>query len=264
VVTVRHRAPGAGKLLFTPGPLTTSATVKAAMLRDLGSRDRDFVEVVQDVRRRLLAVADVDPAEWSTVLMPGSGTFAVESVITSAVPPGGKLLVLCNGAYGVRAAQIARVAGIAQATLTVPEDTKVDPAAVAAALADDDAITHVLAVHCETTTGLINPVDAIGPAVRFSGRRLDRSFIVDAMSSFGAVPLDLEAAGVDFLITSSNKCVEGVPGFGVVVARRAALAAARHARSLSLPCWPSGRGSSATASSGSRRRCRRSSPSSRR
>ena len=218
------------KLLFTPGPLTTSATVKAAMLRDAGSRDRDFLESVREIRRRLLAIGG-DAGEYECVLMQGSGTFAIESVISSAIPREGKLLVLINGAYGRRIAQMARIHGIATETLDTPENQKILPEAVAERLAASPGITHVAVVHCETTTGILNPVETIGEVVRQAGV----AYIVDAMSSFGAIPVDLACARIDFLISSANKCIEGVPGFGFVVARRTRLTEAKgRARTLSL------------------------------
>jgi 2-aminoethylphosphonate-pyruvate transaminase len=219
------------KLLFTPGPLTTSEGVKQAMLHDLGSRDPEFLEIVRDIRRRLLALGGAVPGEFECVLMQGSGTFAIESVISSAIPRGGRLLVLVNGAYGRRIAQIARVHGIALDVFEIPEDRKFEAAMAGERLAASSGITHVALVHCETTTGLLNPLAEIGPVVQARGAAL----LVDAMSSFGAVPVDLATYGIDYLVSSANKCIEGVPGFGFVLARRSALERARgQARTLSL------------------------------
>ena len=176
------------KLLFTPGPLTTSATVKAAMLRDAGSRDRDFIQTVRTIRRRLLALGGAEApsgeGEYECVLMQGSGTFAIESVISSAIPREGKLLVLVNGAYGRRIAQMARIHGIDTETFDTAENRKVSPQAVSEYLAANPGISHVAVIHCETTTGILNPVEEIGEAVRRAGA----VYIVDAMSSFGAIP----------------------------------------------------------------------------
>jgi 2-aminoethylphosphonate-pyruvate transaminase len=220
------------KLLFTPGPLTTSRAVKQAMLRDLGSRDTEFIAFVRRIREELLTLAEVSKAGgYEAVLMQGSGTFGVESVISSVVPPDGKLLVLANGAYGERIAQMAAVHKIAATVLRGPENRKTEVSEVRAALAADPAITHVAAVHCETTTGILNPIGEIGAAAR----EASKVFIVDAMSSFGAVPVPMAAWGIDFLISSANKCIEGVPGFAFILARRAALLATEGcARSLSL------------------------------
>jgi 2-aminoethylphosphonate-pyruvate transaminase len=219
------------KLLFTPGPLTTSETVKQAMLYDLGSRDAGFTQIVGQIRRRLLQLGNVDDGTYETVLMQGSGTFAVESVIASVVPRDGKLLVAINGAYGRRMAQIARTLAIDTETILWPEAQPIDPGQIENALVRDPAITHVGAIHCETTTGILNPVQEVGKVVR----GLKRTFIVDAMSSFGGVPTDIRSSGIDFLISSANKCIQGVPGFGFVLARQTLLAEAEgRARSVSL------------------------------
>lgn len=219
----------ADKGLFTPGPLTTSDTVKQAMLRDLGSRDDEFIAIVADVRDRLLALAGVSKdSGWEAVLIQGSGTFAIESVISSIIPSDGKLVVAINGAYGERAVQIAEMHGISVTPLRSPEDQPIDPAAIRDHLG---AATHLLAVHCETTTGVLNPIAEIGAIAH------ERAVtcIVDAMSSFGGIPIDVEAAKIDLLISSANKCIEGVPGFGFVLARRDALIAAEgHAHTVAL------------------------------
>jgi 2-aminoethylphosphonate-pyruvate transaminase len=219
------------KLLFTPGPLTTSETVKQAMLRDLGSRDAELLEVVRKIRRRLLELGNVADGCYEAVLMQGSGTFTIESVISSVLPRDGKLLVLINGAYGHRMAKIARTLGVATETLVFPESRPVDPAETYEALGRDPAITHVGTIHCETSTGIMNPVQEIGGVVREHGR----VFVVDAMSSFGGVPIRVVDSGIDFLVSSSNKCIQGVPGFAFVLARRDLLLEAEgRARSVSL------------------------------
>ena len=217
--------------LFTPGPITTSRTVKAAMQRDLGSRDTLFTDMVRDVRRRLVALGGVNETDYTAVPMQGSGTFGLESVLSSTVPRDGKLLAIVNGAYGRRMLQMAEILQISTVALDGAEDRTPAPADVDALLADDPAITHVSVVHCETTTGIINPVTEIGEIVA----RRECRYIVDAMSSFGAVPLNLGDAHVDYLVSSANKCIEGVPGFSFVIARRDALSStAGQARSLSL------------------------------
>jgi 2-aminoethylphosphonate-pyruvate transaminase len=220
------------KPLFTPGPLTTSSSVKQAMMHDLGSRDEAFVCTVNRVRQSLLALAGVSQASgYEAILMQGSGTFGLEAVIGSSIPHGGKLLVLVNGGYGRRIAEIGRALEIPTAELGYREDTTPDPGDLDRALAEDGAVSHVAVVHCETTTGILNPIDRIGRAVQRHGR----SFIVDSMSAFGAVPIDFEACGIDYLVSSANKCIEGVPGFAFVICRRETLVATRGwARSLSL------------------------------
>jgi len=205
-------------LLLTPGPLTTSKAVKQAMVHDWGSRDSEFLRVNRMVLDRIVELAG---GEGSHVAVPvqGSGTFAVEAMITSFVPPTGKLLVLINGAYGQRARKIAEIAGRAVAVHETPEDTPPDLAALDKVLADDKAITHVFAVHCETTSGILNPIAEIGALVARHGRRL----LVDSMSAFGAIGIDAGKVTYDALAASSNKCLEGVPGLGFVVCRKAAL-----------------------------------------
>jgi 2-aminoethylphosphonate-pyruvate transaminase len=220
------------KLLFTPGPLTTSLEVKQAMLHDAGSWHFEFNARVAAIRDQLLALAGVSRQRgWETVLLQGCGTYGVEAVFMTCVPPQGKLLALANGAYGERIVRMLQHARIDHAVLRSPEDTPSDPDALDTQLRADPGITHVAMVHCETTTGILNPLAEIGAVTR----RHQRSLIVDAMSSFGAYPVDLENTGVDYLISSANKCLEGVPGFSFVICQRKKLeACAGYARSLSL------------------------------
>ena len=217
-------------ILLTPGPLTTSATVKQAMLRDWGSRDSAFIAMNAAIRARLPELAG---ASESHVCVPvqGSGTFAVEATIGTLLPRGAKLLVLVNGAYGRRMKKIAEVMGRPVEALEWAEDKPVDPAALDRRLAEDFDITHVAVVHCETTSGILNPVEAVAEVVARHGRRL----LIDAMSAFGALELDARLAPFDAVAASANKCLEGVPGLGFVVCRREALAKAEgNATTLSL------------------------------
>ncbi|MBD3175778.1 MAG: 2-aminoethylphosphonate--pyruvate transaminase [Armatimonadia bacterium] len=239
-MTRSHGAPHwRDKALFTPGPLTTSRTVKQAMLRDLGSRDAEFISVVADVRRRLLNIAGADPEAYTAIPMQGSGTFGLEAVLSSAVPRDGKVLVLVNGAYGRRLAEMATVLGIGVSTLEWPENRPAEPAEVQKALAGDSSISHVILVHCETTSGLMNPVEEVGRIVADAGR----TYFVDAMSSFGAVPLSMPESRIDYLVSSANKCIEGVPGFSFAIARLEPLLACEGvARSLSLDLLAQHRG----------------------
>ncbi len=227
-------------LLFTPGPLTTSATVKAAMQRDVGSRDTEFIEVVAEIRRELLRIAGVSQESgYEAVLLPGSGTFALEAVLSSVIPPTGRLLILANGAYGERMFQIAERLRIEVRIERWAENESPDPAIVRQKLAAVPPTTHVALVHLETTTGILNPVAEIAEVVRQAGAE----FILDAMSSFGGVPLDLARLPVDYLVSSANKCLEGVPGFAFVLARRTALEKiAGWARSVSLDLLAQWRG----------------------
>ncbi len=202
------------------------------MLRDFGSREPDFVDLVREIRAELLEIGGVRKTTgFEAVLMQGSGTFGVESVVGSVIPREGKLLTVVNGAYGRRIDEMARRLGIDAASLVFEDTEMVDPALIKDRLEGDPAITHVAVVHCETTTGILNPLEEIARIVAGSGRVL----IVDAMSSFGGIPIDLNRTDVGFLVSSANKCLEGVPGFSFILARRDLLEAARgNARSLSL------------------------------
>ncbi len=216
--------------LFTPGPINTDPETKQAMQRDFGSRDGEFVALTARVRARLAAIAN---AGGSHVCVPiqGSGTFAVEAALGTLVPLSGKVLVLANGVYGRRIAQICEISGRDFTLFETGETQPPDPAEVAKALAADAGVTHVVAVHCETTSGILNPLEEIAAVTAAAGRRL----IVDAMSTFGILPLDARELGCDAIVASSNKCLEGVPGMGFVVAKRAALeGAAGNCHSLAL------------------------------
>jgi len=209
------------------------------MLQDLGSRDIEFIEIVREIRSSLLELGGVAGGGYEAVLMQGSGTFAVESIVSSAVPAHGKLLAVINGAYGERIRQIAEVLEIPVEVLRYETDTIPQALDVEAALGRDARITHVAIVHCETTTGIINPVREIGAVVHRNGG----VYLVDAMSSFGAIPMNLEEWGIDFLASSANKCIEGVPGFAFILARREPLLACEgQARSLSLDLFGQWRG----------------------
>ncbi|XP_043202309.1 2-aminoethylphosphonate--pyruvate transaminase-like [Amphibalanus amphitrite] len=228
--------PQEDKRLFTPGPLNTRLEVRQAMLRDLGSRDAAFISTVKDIRRGLLELAGVSDEVFTAVPMQGSGTFSVEAVLQTASPrDGAKVLILSNGAYGRRQAKVCQAAGIPYTLREFPEDRALDVSAAEELLASD-SFTTVTAVHCETSSGVLNPVQKMGQAVR----RLQphAAFVVDSMSAFGAVPLDLEEAGVDYLVSSANKCIEGVPGFAFAICRLKHLETTKgNSRSLSLDLY---------------------------
>ena len=191
-------------VLLTPGPLSTTPTVKAAMLRDWCTWDADYNDIVQDIRRKLVELATAGSRnEYTSVLMQGSGTFCVEAALGTAIGAAGKILILANGAYGERMAVIAERLRIAHLVLRSAETEWPDVSKIRAALSDDPSISAVAVVHCETTTGILNPLVEIAGLVRESGR----TFIVDAMSSFGGVPMDTGKLGIDFLISSANKCI---------------------------------------------------------
>jgi 2-aminoethylphosphonate-pyruvate transaminase len=225
-------------LLLTPGPLTTDARVRAAMGRDWGSRDEAFIALTAELRMRLLAIAN-GAETHAAVPIQGSGTFVVEAAIASLVGPSDTLLVLVNGAYGRRMVEIASRLGRPVIMLEWAEDKPVDPEAVAETLAADPAITHVALVHCETTSGLLNPLEEVAAVTARAGRRL----ILDAMSSFGALPIDLTTTPISAVLASSNKCLEGVPGLGFALVEKTALETAKGVSpSLSLDLHDQWRG----------------------
>ncbi|MDA0305690.1 MAG: 2-aminoethylphosphonate--pyruvate transaminase [Proteobacteria bacterium] len=218
--------------LLTPGPLTTSARTKEAMLHDWGSRDVQFIETNKRVRERLLAIAGAE-ATHVCVPLQGSGTFAVEATLGTMIAKNGTALILINGAYGHRMAKILDYAGRRYEILETPEDTPPDLDALGAALKTDPGISHVLAVYCETTSGILNPIADIA---RITAEH-DRSLLIDAMSAFGALPMDAKNIPFDALMASSNKCLEGVPGMGFALIRQSALEKCQgnaHALSLDL------------------------------
>jgi 2-aminoethylphosphonate-pyruvate transaminase len=202
-------------VLLTPGPLTTSSATKRAMVRDWGSRDSDFIEINRRVRDMLLEVAHLKETHVCVPLQ-GSGTFAVEAMLGTLVPRDGHVLVPLNGAYCKRIARICGILGRRTTTLDFEENEPVEPAAIDAALSRDPSITHVALVHCETSTGMLNPLTEI--AAIASRRR--KSLLVDAMSSFAALPIE---GSFDALVAASGKCLEGPPGMGFALVRRAAL-----------------------------------------
>jgi 2-aminoethylphosphonate-pyruvate transaminase len=220
-------------ILLTPGPLTTSLATKAAMLRDWGSWDASFNAVTARVRTRLTAVVN---GEGTHVCVPmqGSGTFSVEAAVNTLVPRNGHLLVLINGAYGKRLARLTEMMGRKLSVFETAEDVPTTGADVARKLDADPSITHVGLIHCETSTGILNALPEIAEAVAQRGRRL----IVDAMSSFGAIPIDARSVPFDALIAASGKCIEGPPGMGFVFARKSALEqCAGNSTSLSLDLY---------------------------
>ncbi len=217
-------------VLLTPGPLTTSDETKRAMLRDWGSRDAAFIELNRRVRERLVALAN-GAGTHDCVPLQGSGTFAVEAMLGTFVPRDGRVLILINGAYGQRMRRICEVMGRHVTVLETAEDVPPDPRAVAELLDEDATISHVAVVSCETTSGIRNPVEDIAEVTAAADRRL----LIDAMSAFGALPVDARAMPFEALAASANKCLEGVPGLGFVIAQRDALErAAGNAHSLSL------------------------------
>ena len=217
--------------LLTPGPLTTSYEVKEAMLRDWGSWDDDFRGMTRKMRDQLLALLGDDGKDYDCVPVQGSGSYCVEAMLGSFVPRDGKVLVLANGAYGLRAAKTMEYLGrdfhlVNKGDYMPPRGDE-----VAEILAQDPAITHVLIIHCETSSGILNPVEELADAAHAAGRKV----LIDSMSAFGAVPLDVSRVKYAAMVSSANKCIEGVPGFGFVIARKDEIEAAEgNSHSLSL------------------------------
>lgn len=217
--------------LLTPGPLTTTATVKDAMQVDLCTWDDDYKKMTQDIRQSLLTLAHADNGDYTTVLMQGSGTFGVESVLSSVIAPTDKVLIAVNGAYSKRMTQICDYHHIPYITVESSYDKVPDAAAIDQALTEHPEVTHVSMVHSETTTGILNDIASVGAVAKKHGVQ----FIVDAMSSFGGVDIDVPALGITYIISSANKCIQGVPGFSFIIAKKEKLAKTSGiARSLSL------------------------------
>ena len=220
--------------LLTPGPLTTTATVKQEMLFDHCTWDDDYKKITLKIRDQLLELAHVRAEQYTVVLMQGSGTFGVESVITSVIGENEKLLIVANGAYGKRMKDICEHARINHEIIEFAENENPSAVAVAEKLDEEKEITHVAIVHSETTSGILNDIESVAKVVK----ERNKVFIVDAMSSFGGVDIEVGKLGIDFIISSANKCIQGVPGFSFVIANKNLLLASRgKARSLSLDLY---------------------------
>jgi 2-aminoethylphosphonate-pyruvate transaminase len=226
------KAPELGEpYLLTPGPLTTSFAVKQEMLRDWGSWDGEFRQMTARLRDGLLAMIDDREGAYDCVPLQGSGTYVVEAMLGSFIPRDGKVLVLSNGAYGLRTAQTLAYLGRDYVVIDKGDYMPPRGVEVAQALADDPAITDVVVVHCETSSGILNPIAEISEVVYAAGCRL----FIDSMSAFGAISLTVNDLRYEALVSSANKCIEGVPGFGFVIARKELLAQSKgRSHSLSL------------------------------
>ncbi|WP_338472537.1 2-aminoethylphosphonate--pyruvate transaminase [Niallia sp. XMNu-256] len=217
--------------LLTPGPLTTTSSVKEEMLMDRCTWDNDYKIITQKIRSQLLDLAGASKEEYTAVLMQGSGTFAVEAVMNSTISNRDKALIITNGAYGDRIVKIAQSIGLAFYQYAVAYDQYPNEEEIRNILIEEPDITHIVMVHCETTTGILNPIEMISNLSKEFGRTL----IIDAMSSFGGIEIDVPGLGIDYLISSANKCIQGVPGFGFVIAKIEKLLACEGiSRSLSL------------------------------
>ncbi|GKV66471.1 MULTISPECIES: 2-aminoethylphosphonate--pyruvate transaminase [unclassified Sporosarcina] len=217
--------------LLTPGPLTTSRAVKEEMLFDRCTWDDGYKAITQKIRSQLLELASADEAEYTVVLMQGSGTFAVESVMNTSMSEDDKALIITNGAYGERIVKIAEYIGLDFMEYQFPFNECPNEEEIRAVLENDQSITHVVMVHCETTSGILNPIEMVSQL----SKEFDKTLIIDAMSSFGGIEIDVPSLGIDYLISSANKCIQGVPGFGFVIAKLDKLMACEgNSHSLSL------------------------------
>ncbi len=217
-------------ILLNPGPVTLSARVRNAMLRDdLCHREPEFSSLQSGIREKLLATYDLPASDWASALITGSGTAAVESMLTSLVPRDGKLLIVENGVYGERMRRIAERYGIPATSVTQAWQAPIDYAAVAAALAADGDISHIAVVHHETTTGRLNDLGPLGEICR----QHDVAVLLDAVSSFAAEAIPFKSVPIAACAATANKCLHGVPGTCFVITSRDALAAA-HPRNLYL------------------------------
>jgi 2-aminoethylphosphonate-pyruvate transaminase len=221
-------------LLLTPGPLSTTLGVREAMLKDWCTWDKDYNSFVQTIRKILVDIATVETDLYTSVLMQGSGTFSVEAAIGTFVPADGKLLILANGAYGERMIRIAQMLRINYQVFRSLEDEEPDLLLLDQLVDEDPFITHIAMVHCETTSGILNPLREVAEIAQ----RYGKVFMVDAMSSFGGIPLDMAKDHIDILISSSNKCIQGVPGFGfVIVSKKLMETSNSNARSHALDLY---------------------------
>ena len=234
MMDIENEKCGLGYKLLTPGPLTTTDTVKKEMLFDHCTWDDDYKRITLDIRKKLLELAQVSEKEYTVVLMQGSGTFGVESVLTSVVGDENKLLIVANGAYGERMEEIAEHAKVPYTIYREMYNQVPDAQKIAGILDADKEITHVAMVHSETTSGILNDVETVGKVVQERGLTM----IVDAMSSIGGMEIPVKEWGIDFIISSANKCIQGVPGFSFIIANKEKLIQSKgKARSLSLDLY---------------------------
>jgi len=220
--------------LLTPGPLTTTDSVKAAMLTDHCTWDDDYKQITIDICNQLLKIAHCSPENYTAVLMQGSGSFGVESVLNSSLGKRDKILIITNGAYGDRMSEMIHYMGLKYDVLNCFYNEQPNVDDIDRFLTRNPEITHVAVVHCETTTGILNNIEAIGQVVK----KHNKIYIVDAMSSFGGIDIEVERLNIDFLVSSANKCIQGVPGFSFVIAKRKSLMNCKgQATSLSLSLY---------------------------
>ena len=222
-------------ILLNPGPVSLSESVRKAVARvDLCHREPEFFKLQDKVISGLLDVYQCDPAVWTAVLIGGSGTFALEAMMVSLVPTDAHVLVLENGVYGERLSKICGIHGIRSRALKAAWGEPIDLQALADLLATGD-FSHVAAVHHETTTGRLNPVDEIADLCA----KFNVHLLLDAVSSFGAESIPFSNTSLLAVAATANKCLHGIPGLAMVLCRQSALQQDIEPRSLSLhlPAW---------------------------
>ena len=233
---------GKKKYLLTPGPLTTSLKTKQAMLSDVGSWDIDFRNLTKELRLKILDILSqtcsnlklFSKEKFAVVPIQGSGTFSVEAMLGSLVPKNGKALVLSNGSYGKRCYEILRYFRRSVEIIDMGDFLPPDPQLLEKKLEQDPHISHVIVIHCETSSGILNPIKTISKIVK----SFNRSLLIDSMSAFGAIPIDCAEIQFDALVSSANKCIEGVPGFGFVLTKKSVLEKSKNnSHSLSLDLY---------------------------
>lgn len=220
--------------LLTPGPLTTTQSVKEAMLFDSCTWDEDYKSITREINQQLLQLAHVNADKYASILMQGSGSFGVESVLSTVIKDDDKVLFCINGAYGKRMVEMAKRYHLNYTIYQEDEANIIDAAKIETILKEDERINTIAMVHSETTSGILNDLESVAKLVE----KYDLNFIVDAMSSFGGIDIDVEKLHIDYLISSANKCIQGVPGFSFVIANKAKLESSKNnARTLSLDLY---------------------------
>jgi 2-aminoethylphosphonate-pyruvate transaminase len=202
--------------LLTPGPLTTSEGVRKEMLVDRCTWDDDYKAITQKIRSDLLKIAGVNDDLYTVILLQGSGSFGVEATLNTSIGEEDTCLFIVNGAYGQRMVQMAEKMKMGHYVYACSYNQVASGDEIRAILDENKEISHIAMVHCETTTGMLNPLEEIAEICRSE----NKVFILDAMSSFGGIYLDIETLGIDYLISSANKCIQGVPGFSFVIVKK--------------------------------------------
>ena len=230
----KNNLPSNPYVLLTAGPLSTTKSVKAAMLKDWCVWDEDYYNIVQQIRDTLLKLSVMNYKDYSTVLMQGSGTYLLEAVVGSMMPNSGKLLILSNGGHGKRLIQIADALKIKYISIEMEEGKELDLRVFQRLLIEDKSISHVAAVHCEITTGILNPIHKVSQI----SKKYNKILLLDGISTFGGIPIDIDGLDIDFLVGSSDKCLQGIPGVGFVIAKRESITKCKgQAKSLSFDLY---------------------------